>query len=129
MQKPSILILWRPLIKEAVRILSEDYDYLSVLASDTVGKMNQIRSRSSELRDFMCERGIVARAIRSGSVVEVSLNQLPVDATALAAQLKSALDAQFDWLSENKVETFSAHLDEEKQEGDFIVEPDRKSVV
>ncbi|HAM62925.1 MAG: hypothetical protein A2Y20_11040 [Firmicutes bacterium GWF2_51_9] len=123
MQKPSILILWRPLIKEAIRILSDDYDYLSVLASDTAGKMYQIRSRSSELRDFMCERGIVARAIRGGSVVEVSLNQLPGDAQTLAGELKSALDAQFDWVRENKVETYTAHLEEEKQEGDFIVEP------
>ena len=114
---------WRPLIKEAVRILSPDYDYLSILASDTVGKVYQVRSRSSELRDFMCERGIVARAISDGVVVEVSLNDLPATGKLLAEKLGKLLDEQFAWISANHVETFSVHLSDVTGIEDFIVEP------
>ncbi len=119
----SCLTLWRPLIKEAVGILSPDYDYLSVLASDTAGKMYQVRTRSSDMRDFMCERGIVCRAIRKGIVVEVSLNDLPVTATLLAVKLRVLLDEQFNWISDTKAETYEVHLRDEKRSDDFIVDP------
>ncbi|TFG83124.1 MAG: hypothetical protein E4G74_01680, partial [Erysipelotrichales bacterium] len=117
----SVLLLWRPLIKEAVRILSPDFDYLSVLASDTAGKMYQVRTRSSDMRDFMCERGIVARAIQDGVVVEVSLNDLPATGKLLARKLGSLLNAQFQWISENHVETLDVHLKDETKIEDFIV--------
>jgi TldD protein len=119
----SCLKIWRPLIKEAVRILSPDYDYLSVLASDTVGKVYQVRSRSSELRDFMCERGIVARAISEGVVVEVSLNDLPATGKQLAEKLGVLLDEQFAWIKANHAETFKVHLADEVNIKDFVVTP------
>lgn len=118
----SCLKIWRPLIKEAVLLLSPDYDYLSVLASDTVGKVYQVRTRSSDMRDFMCERGIVARAIQDGVVVEVSLNDLPATGKLLAQKLGDLLNQQFAWISENKAETFNVHLSDEILIEDFIVE-------
>ena len=118
----SILKLWRPLIKEAIRILTPDYDYLSVLASDTAGKMYQVRTRSSDMRDFMCERGIVARAIQDGIVVEVALNDLPPTASLLARKLGELLNAQFAWISQAEAETFNVHLSDETLIGDFIIE-------
>ncbi|MGB7594935.1 MAG: TldD/PmbA family protein [Erysipelotrichaceae bacterium] len=121
----SCLKTWRPLIKDAVRILSPDYDYLSVLASDTAGKMYQVRSRSSELRDFMCERGIVARAISDGIVAEVSMNDLPTTGKLLAEKLGVLLDEQFAWIKENNVEPFKVHLSDETNIEDFIIAADR----
>jgi TldD protein len=118
----SILKQWRPLIKDAIRILASDYDYLSVLASDTVGKMVQVRTRSSDMRDFMCERGIVARAIRKGTVVEVSLNDLPSSAEGLAQKLKVLLDGQFKWIKDNAAEVLDVHLSDETRSEDFVVE-------
>ncbi len=118
----SILKLWRPLINDAIRILAPDYDYLSVLASDTVGKMYRVRTRSSDMSDFMCERGIVARAIQNGIVVEVALNDLPSTGELLAHKLGVLLNAQFAWIREMHAETFSVHLSDETLMSDFIVE-------
>jgi TldD protein len=121
----SCLKLWRPLIKEAISILSSDYDYLSVLASDTVGKMYQVRSRSSDMRDFMCERGIVARAIQGGVVAEVSLNDLPATGQLLAQKLSVMLEGQFTWIRENHAEILSVHLRDEPLVKDFVVQAEK----
>lgn len=122
MKQTSILHAWRPILKETVRKLSSSYDYISILASDTSGKAFQIRSRTSELRDFMCERGIVCRAIRNGAVVEVSLNDIPKTADELCEKLSENLDRQFEWLTVHHVDYLDAKLEDQAHQGDFIVE-------
>jgi len=72
-------------LKTIISELSQHFEYVSVLATDSKGKAFGVRTRSMDIRDFMGERGMVFRALCQGRVAEVSINDLklsvPMDAS------------------------------------------------
>ena len=63
-------------LKELIALLRQDYDYVSVLATDSKGLAVRIsqRSRSVSSETMTTERGIVVRVCRDGQYSEYALN-------------------------------------------------------
>ena len=84
-------------LQELISLLRQDYDYVSVLATDSVGLAVQIsqRAKSVSSETMTTERGVVVRVAKNGLYSEYALNRFdprkPADA---AAELRSALEAQ-----------------------------------
>ena len=83
-------------LKELVNVLSSEFDYVSLLATDSRGKAYNVRTRSMDIRDFMGERGMVFRAIHQGRIAEFSLNQLPDRLEDAVKVVSDNLNAQFE---------------------------------
>lgn len=96
-RKLPYLLRLRKDLKRVIDTLKSDYDYVSVLATDSHGKAYGVRTRSMDIREFMGERGLVFRAILKGKIAEVSINDLDATQTQTAvSRIKGLLDAQFE---------------------------------
>lgn len=70
----------RPLVKKLVDKLSENYDYVSVLGTDTSGKSYHVSRTGIEVNDtFLTERGFVARIYNGVNYSEYSFNEISED--------------------------------------------------
>ena len=63
-------------LKELVSLLSEEYDYVSILAADSAGLNIRISKHAKNVSDrtMMAERGIVIRTAKNGFYSEYALN-------------------------------------------------------
>ena len=67
----------KPGLQKMISILRQDYDYVSVLATDSNGLALRIsqRSRSVSGETMTTERGIVVRVCKSGQYAEYAFNR------------------------------------------------------
>ncbi len=99
----------KPGLKELIGILRKDYDYVSVLATDSTGLAVRIsqRSRSVSGETMTTERGIVVRVCENGQYAEYAFNKFdPSQPEKAAAEIQGALDAQLVMLKLAGVKTF-----------------------
>ncbi|MBR4513510.1 MAG: TldD/PmbA family protein [Lachnospiraceae bacterium] len=86
-------------LKKLIKLLSEDFDYVSVLATDSVGIRVIISQNSKSVSDsnMTTERGVCVRVRRDGLYSECAFNFSPEEDTeALYAGIKQELDAQLE---------------------------------
>lgn len=73
----SFLISQKPILKKIVGILSENYKYVSILGTDTKGKIYNVQRTGIDLSDsFWCERGFVIRVHNGVNYSEFSFNEI-----------------------------------------------------
>jgi TldD protein len=73
----SFLINQKPILKKIVCILSEKYKYVSILGTDTKGKMYRAQKTGIDLIDSpWCERGFVIRVHNGVNYSEFSFNEI-----------------------------------------------------
>ncbi|MBR0153929.1 MAG: TldD/PmbA family protein [Lachnospiraceae bacterium] len=90
-----------PALKELVAELGRDYEYVSVLSTDSVGFRISIsqRAKSVSNQSVTTERGTVVRVCRDGRYSEAAFNEFdPKDVAGKAAEIRRALDAQTEIL-------------------------------
>ena len=92
-----------PGLKKLVELLGGDFDYVSVLSTDSVGFTAMISQRAKAVNHstMMTERGSVVRVRRGGLYSEYAFNLFdPAHPELTAAEARSALDEQFALLEE-----------------------------
>lgn len=103
-------------LKKLIDILSEDYDYVSILASDSKGFSIQASQKSKAItgENMTTERGCVVRVYKDGLYSEYSFNRPEADVSAQAAKLKRILDDQLDIIKRTSTEIYDTKkLDDE----------------
>ena len=86
-------------LKKLIALLSEDFDYVSVLATDSVGIRVIISQKNKSVSDsnMTTERGVCVRVRRDGLYSECAFNISPDDDTeALYTGIKQELEAQLE---------------------------------
>ena len=80
-------------LKELIELLSADYDYVSVLASDSKGFSIQASQKSKAItgENMTTERGCVVRVYKDGLYSEYAFNKPQSDIRAQAVKLKKIL--------------------------------------
>ena len=92
-----------PGLKKLVELLGEDFDYVSVLSTDSVGFTAMISQRAKAVNHstMMTERGSVVRVRHGGLYGEYAFNLFdPAHPELTAAAARRALDGQFALLEE-----------------------------
>ena len=87
----------KPALKRLVELLGRDYDYVSVLATDSKGLAVRIsqRARSVSSETMTTERGVVVRLGRDGQYREFALSDFdPEQVEQTAARIRTELAAQ-----------------------------------
>lgn len=70
----------KPLIKELVKTLGKDYDFVSVLGTDVKSKSYSCNKSMSSIRNSsICECGFVARVFKNNNYFEYSFNEINTD--------------------------------------------------
>ena len=98
-----------PGLKKLVALLGEDYDYVSVLSTDSVGFVVSISQRAKHVdhSTMMTERGSVVRVRRGGLYSEFAFNRFdPACPEQTAAEARRVLNEQFALLEETKSEIY-----------------------
>ena len=96
-----------PGLKKLVALLGEEYDYVSVLSTDSVGFTAMISQRAKAVNHstMMTERGSVVRVRRGGLYSEYAFNRFdPEHPELTAAEARRVLGEQFALLEETKSE-------------------------
>lgn len=76
----SFLIKQKPILKKIIKILSKEYKYVSILGTDTKGKLYNVQRTGIDLSDsFWCERGFVIRVHNGINYSEFSFNDISED--------------------------------------------------
>ena len=84
-------------LKALIALLERDYDYVSALATDSVGLAVNISQQAKSVRNetMTTERGVVLRVWKDGLYSEYALNEFDAAAPEKAyAAIRGALDAQ-----------------------------------
>ncbi|MBR4549737.1 MAG: TldD/PmbA family protein [Oscillospiraceae bacterium] len=84
-------------LRELIALLRPDYDYVSVLATDSRGLSVRIsqRARSVSSETMTTERGVVLRVCRDGQYSEYALNSFdPAEPEAAAEEIRAAFARQ-----------------------------------
>ncbi|SEL19704.1 TldD protein [Butyrivibrio sp. ob235] len=105
-----------PGLKMLIDELSEEYDYVSVLASDSKGFSIQASQKSKAItsENMTTERGCVVRVYKDGLYSEYSFNKPDKDMSAFASKLKNILNDQFEIIKKTSTEVFDTDkLDDE----------------
>ncbi len=114
-----------PQLKKLIEELSPDYDYVSVLASDSKGFSIQASQRNKAItgENMTTERGCVVRVYKNGLYSEYAFNKPDADISKTAARLKTVLDDQLNIIIKTSTEIFDTDkLDDEPC--DLFVEMD-----
>ncbi|MBP3199435.1 MAG: TldD/PmbA family protein [Butyrivibrio sp.] len=99
-------------LKELISELSYDFDYVSVLSTDSVGFNITVSQRVKSIngKTLMTERGNVVRVYKNGLYSEYSFNRFdPSKVKETAQNIKRILDMQFSVLSETKSSIFETN--------------------
>ncbi|SDB24698.1 TldD/PmbA family protein [Butyrivibrio sp. INlla16] len=105
-----------PGLKMLIDELSKEYDYVSVLASDSKGFSIQASQKSKAItsENMTTERGCVVRVYKDGLYSEYSFNKPDKDMSAFASKLKNILNDQFEIIKKTSTEVFDTDkLDDE----------------
>lgn len=108
-------------LKELIRQLSETYDYVSVLATDSTGFTVSASSKVKSIvgnNTLMSERGNVVRVYKDGLYSEYAFNVFDKnDVSSLADLIKKTFDEQFLVLKETGSKVYDTpKLDDSKEE-------------
>lgn len=123
-------------MKELVELLRPDYDYVSVLSTDSPG-LTLVCSRAGRQAShstMTTERGNVVRVYRDGLYSEYAFNDFDRDdIPALAGRIRKELDAQMELLKLTGTEVYETGVlsDEEKElfvEKETAVLPEKADV-
>ena len=90
-----------PSLKELVSLLNEDYDYVSLLASDSVGFSVRISTRAKSVSNntLTTEKGFVVRVYKDGLYSEYSFNEYdPTKVKETANEIKEYLNRSLEVL-------------------------------
>jgi len=91
----------KSVLQNVVNILSEDYDYVSILGVDTKGKSYKVRKSSTSLEDSVWfERGYVLRVHNGKNYSEYSFNVIDEDVNTFTNKLKQELDRNIKAMSD-----------------------------
>nr|WP_297709167.1 TldD/PmbA family protein [uncultured Butyrivibrio sp.] len=119
-----------PGLKALIAELGGDYDYVSVLATDSVGFSMSASSRVKRIsgNTLTTERGNVVRVYKDGLYSEYAFNIFDADkADDMAKKIKKILDMQLAVLKETKTEVYNtSKLSDEALE--LFVEMETESV-
>lgn len=108
-------------LEQLVDILKNEYDYVSVLATDVSGLSYAVNRKTSSINEFRdSERGFVVRVYCNGGYSEYSFNRLD-DVNETAQQIITALNVQSSVL-ESSAKLKTPLLEEEEAEGEFAGE-------
>lgn len=94
-----------PGLKKLVALLGEEFDYVSVLSTDSVGFTAAISQRAKAVNHstMMTERGSVVRVCRGGLYSEYAFNRFdPAQPELTAAEAKRVLSEQLALLAETQ---------------------------
>lgn len=99
----SYLQQLRPRLKTLLELLSDQYDYVSILSTDSVGLNVRVSTRVSSISDqtMTTERGTVVRVYKNGLYSEYAFNRFQGTPKAMAEEITQALDAQLRLLRES----------------------------
>ena len=93
----NYLIEIKPKVVELIKLLSETFDYVSVLSTDVCGTSYRVGQRQTNVSDYgFGERGFVARVYFNQTYLEYSFNEIDnVEelANTITKQLKEELYA------------------------------------
>ena len=105
-------------LQDLVKILDNNYSYVSILASDCRGTGFQVSQRRKNISDYdLGERGFVVRVYQDGLYSEYSFNELDVnDIERTSTKITSKVDEQLRLLKETNSEIFTTAQLEEKEE-------------
>lgn len=119
----------KPLIGKLVSMLSESYDYVSVLGTDTKGKNFRVSKTGIEVSDVMLvERGFVVRVHNGVNYSEYSFNEINEDKlNCIVEDIKAKLNKVSKDTSVNSYEVI--HEDEIKNKflGEVEINPEEIS--
>ncbi|MBQ9902544.1 MAG: TldD/PmbA family protein [Clostridia bacterium] len=110
-------------LKEMIAILRKEYDYVSVLATDSCGLATRIsqRSRSVSGETMTTERGIVVRVCNNGQYAEYAFNKFDPTAPEKAAmEIQGALEAQLIMLRLAGVKSYDTPLLPDEEQTLFV---------
>ena len=119
-----------PGLKALISQLQDSFDYVSVLATDSVGFSMSASQRVKSINGetLLTERGNVVRVYKDGLYSEYAFNLLDTDnIAATASKIKSVLESQFEVLQSTGTERYDTKkLSDEPQE--LFVEMEAKSL-
>ena len=109
-----------PGLKKLIELLSEDFDYVSVLSTDSKGLTVRISRHAKSVgnQTMTTERGTVVRVYRDGLYSEYALDRFdPAHPEVCAEDIRDTLNAQFEVLRACGAEIFeTGALDDEPLE-------------
>lgn len=109
-EQSAYLLSVKPQVKRLIEILKDEYEYVSVLATDVTGTSYSYGQRMKSINPYrFSERGFVVRAYQSGGYQEYSFNQLE-NVEALAKKIITALKAQKELLEGLAIEKYETPL-------------------
>lgn len=118
-KQSQYLINIKPSLKQLVELLSKDFDYVSVLATDVSGTSYNVGQRETRVSDYgFGERGFVCRVYQNDLYSEYSFNMIECVeelAEKIKKELKNQLQALLD-LGITKMESPLIHEDNIIQE-------------
>lgn len=111
----SFLIRQKPILKKLVSILSENYKYVSILGTDTKGKMYNVQRTGIDLSDsFWCERGFVIRVHNGINYSEFSFNEIDDEnLNSLVDEIHLNIDNTLEKLKNSSIKLNSYNVIEE----------------
>ncbi|MDF2484679.1 MAG: putative Zn-dependent protease, partial [Herbinix sp.] len=118
----------KPYVRKLIELLSKDYKYVSVLGTDTRGKVYRVGKTGTEVIDVMlAERGFVVRLHNGVNYSEYSFNEIDEDKlTSIVADIKDKLHKV---AAEISVNTYALVEEEELAEQFFsLTETDPESI-
>ena len=98
-----------PGLRKLVDLLSEKYEYVSILSTDSKGLVVRISQHSKSVGNstMMTERGTVVRVMKDGLYGEYAMDRFdPADPESAAARMEEELDAQLALLAKCGSETY-----------------------
>ena len=125
----NYLIEIKPKVVELIKLLSETFDYVSVLSTDVCGTSYRVGQRQTSVGDYgFSERGFVARVYYNQTYLEYSFNEIDnVEklANTITKQLKAELIA-LEELQISKMESPLIYEEEITKEmlGEIEVDPE-----
>ncbi len=114
-KQSTYLLSVKPKLQELIALLEDDYDYVSVLATDVQGTSFNASQRSCEISNFRDgERGFVVRVYKDGGYGEYSFNKID-DVNVLAKDIKEQLNDQYLLFSQMGIEKLPTPMIEEEK--------------
>ena len=125
----NYLVNIKPKLKNLLSYLNQEFDYVSILATDVTGTSYRVGQRQTSVDDYSFnERGFVVRVYDRGTYLEYSFNECENEeelANKIITKLKNELQA-LESLSISKMESPLIHEEKIVKEmlGEIGVDPD-----
>lgn len=114
-RKSNYLIEIKPKVKQLIKLLEKEFDYVSVLASDVCGTSYRVGQRQTNVGDYgFAERGFVCRVYFHNTYLEYSFNEID-DVNELANTITNELKGEWIALEELKLLKMDSPLVHEEE--------------